>query len=133
MVARTHTLRLPTGRVPYETHRARALVLAGRGDTDAALAELNEGWTAEWPSPTVYATDVARVHLLAGRYADSVEALHLAVRGAHLAEPDVPALARECVLRAPQVWRRAFELAFAGGTLSQRVRTGWSVVTARFA
>jgi hypothetical protein len=114
-------------------HRARALVLAARGDTEDALAELNEGWTDDWPSPTVYATDVARVHLLAGRYADSVEALHLAVRGAHEAEPDVAKLAQECVRRAPEVWRRAFELSFAGGTVAQRSRTAWSVVRARLA
>jgi hypothetical protein len=133
MGVRPKTLTLPQGRVPYETHRARALVLAGRGEADVALAELNEGWTDEWPSPTVYATDVARVHFLAGRYGDAVEALHLAVRGAHEAERDVPRLAHACVRREHRVWRRALDLAFAGGTLAQRWRTAWAVVSARLA
>ena len=133
MAVRAKILTLPEGRVPYETHRARALVLAGRGEADTALAELNEGWTEEWPSPTVYATDVARVHFLAGRYADAVEALHLAVRGAHEAERDVPRLAHACVRGAPHVWRRALDLAFVGGTFAQRTRTAWAVVRARLA
>jgi len=127
------TLTLPSGRVPYEAHRARALVLAARGRPDEALSELNEGWTDDWPLPAVYLTDVARVHLLAGRYAQAIEALHLAVRGTEHAEPEVPALACECVRNAPELWRRALELAFAGGTVSQRTRTAWFVLRGRLA
>ena len=133
MAGRAGTLKLPKGRVPYEAHRARALVLAARGRAREALDELNEGWTDEWPLPAVYATDVARVRLLTGDYRDAIEALHLAVRGAEHAEPEVPALARECVRRAPHVWRRGLELALAGGTVSQRARTAWAVLGARVA
>lgn len=131
MAGHPGTLKLPAGQVPYEAHRARALVLAARGRALEALDELNEGWTEEWPFPAVYATDVARVRFLAGQYAEAIEALHLAVRGAEHAEPEVPALARECVRNAPEVWRRALRLALAGGTASQRARTAWSVLRAR--
>ena len=43
--------------VDYDAHRARAFALAIEAAKDDALAELNEGWTEEWPFPGAYATD----------------------------------------------------------------------------
>src|ERR687893_45987 len=70
-----------SGDLDYEAHRARAFALAIEGRRDDGLAELNEGWTEEWPFPGAYAADVARVRFLAGDYEDALGALRLAVRG----------------------------------------------------
>lgn len=121
------------GDLDYEAHRARAFALAVEGDRDGALAELNEGWTEEWPFPSAYATDVARVRYLAGDYEDALGALQLAVRGAERIEPGVPELASDCVRRSPGLWTRALRLAFAGGTASQRAGAAWAVLRARLA
>jgi hypothetical protein len=121
------------GDLEYESHRARAFARAIEGDRDAALAELNEGWTEEWPFPAAYATDVARVRYLAGDYADALVALQLAVRGAEHVDPSVPELARDCVRGAPGLWARAIRLALAGGALSQRAGAAWAVLRARVA
>ena len=121
------------GGLDYESHRARAFARAVEGDRDAALAELNEGWTEEWPFPSAYATDVARVRYLAGDYEDALGALQLAVRGAERIDPGVPELASNCVRRSPQLWLRALRLVVMGGTASQRAVAVWSVLRARFA
>jgi hypothetical protein len=121
------------GDLDYEAHRARAFALAVEGERDHALAELNEGWTEEWPFPSAYATDVARVRYLAGDYEDALGALRLAVRGAERIEPGVPELASDCVRRSPRLWPSALRLALAGGTASQRAGAAWAVLRARVA
>ena len=116
----------------YEAHRARAFALAVEGNREGALAELNEGWTDEWPFPAAYAADVARVRYLAGDYEDALVALRLAVRGAERLEPGVPELASECVRQAPRLWLTAVRLALTGGTASERAGTTLAVIRARF-
>src|ERR687888_161677 len=69
------------GGLDYDGHRARAFALAVEGRVDDALAELNEGWSEEWPFPAAYAADIARVRFLVGDYADALDALQLSVRG----------------------------------------------------
>ena len=61
--------------VEYDGHRARAFALAVEGRADQALAELNDGWTEEWPFPAAYAVDVARVRYLTGHYEEALTAL----------------------------------------------------------
>ena len=119
------------GALVYEAHRARAFKLAGRGDCDAALAELNGGWGDEWPDPASYAADVARIRLLVNQPAEALEALQLAVRGATKLEPRVPALAEECVRRSPSAWRQALQLAAQGGTPLDRARIVVAVARAK--
>ena len=115
----------------YDGHRARAFAHALQGDRDAALAELNDGWTEDWPFPSAYATDVARVRYLAGDDEDALGALQLAVRGADRLEPGTADLATRCVRRTPRLWSRAFRLALSGGTTSERAGTAWAVLRAR--
>jgi hypothetical protein len=117
----------------YDAHRARAFALAIEGNGDRALAELNEGWTEDWPFPSAYATDVARVRYLAGDYEHALDALQLAVDGAERIEPGVPELATDCVRRSPRLWPRALRLALAGGTAPQRAGAAWAVFRARIA
>jgi hypothetical protein len=119
------------GGLDYDAHRARAFALAVQGDGDGALAELNEGWTEEWPFPSAYATDVARVRYLAGDYEDALGALQLAVRGAEQIEPGLPELASDCVRRSRRLWLRALRLALAGGTAPQRAGAAWAILRAR--
>src|SRR4051795_2221165 len=104
---RAAELLLDPGGVGYDGHRARAFARAVRGDVEGGLAELNEGWTDEWPFPSVYAADVARVRFLAGDYAAALEGLHLALRGADRVDADVGRLAKECVRRDKRLLRRA--------------------------
>jgi hypothetical protein len=115
----------------YEGHRARAFALAVESNTDAALAELNEGWTADWPFPAAYAADIARVRFLVGDYAQALDALALSVRGPDRVEAAVLELVPACVRREPRLWRRALGVAFAGGTPRQRLATAARVVAAR--
>lgn len=116
------------GELDYDGHRARAFARAVEGDVDDALAELNEGWTDEWPFPSAYATDVARVYYLAGDERQALEALLLAARSAEVLDPSVPALAVDCVRRAPAARRAALRVAFAAGRPWQRLRAAWGVV-----
>src|SRR5215218_7056343 len=81
----------------YDGHRARAFALAVAGRVDDALAELNEGATEDWPFPSAYAADVARVQFLAGRYRPALEALRLTVAGPSPVDPAVARLAAACV------------------------------------
>jgi len=117
----------------YEAHRARAFAYAVDGRRDEALAELNEGWTEEWPFPAAYAADVARVRFLAGDYEDALGALRLAAGGAERLEPGLVELVADCVCRAPPLWRHALGVAVAGGTAADRAGAAWAVVRARFA
>src|SRR5215208_6964731 len=114
----------------YEAHRARAFAHAVERRTAAALDELNEGWTEEWPFPTAYAADVARIRFLVGDYGDALEALHLSSRGADRVDGAVVALARSCVKRDRRLLRRALRVAFAGGTSWQRLAAAGRVVAA---
>ena len=75
------------GDLSYDGHRARAFGLAVEGKVDDALAELNDGWTEEWPFPAQYAADTARVRYLAGDYERSLGALQLAAHGADRLDP----------------------------------------------
>ena len=119
------------GELQYDGHRARAFALAVEGNVDAALAQLNEGWTEEWPFPTQYAADTARVRYLAGDYERSLGALQLAAHGADRLDPSVAELVAAVVARAPRLRFRAVKLVLGGGTPWQRVRNAAAVATAK--
>jgi len=120
------------GEESYDAHRARAFALAVEGRSAAGLGELNEGWTEDWPFPSAYAADIARVRFLAGDYAEALDALHLSLRGADRVDADVARLAKECVRRDKRLLRRALVVATAGGTPWQRLATAGGVLAARF-
>jgi hypothetical protein len=115
----------------YDGHRARAFALALEGRVDDGLAELNEGWTEDWPFPTAYAADIARVRYLAGHYVQSLGALQLAVHGADRVDPAIASLASALVARAPALRVRAIKVLLSGGTAWQRVRNAAAVASAR--
>jgi len=119
------------GDLNYDGHRARAFALAVEGHVDDALAQLNEGWTEDWPFPAAYAADIARVRFLVGEYAKALEALQLSVRGAERLEPAVAELTPECVRHEKALWRRGLRVALSGGTPGQRVGTALAVIGAR--
>lgn len=111
--------------VAYDSHRARAFALAVDGRRDDALAELNEGWSDEWPFPAAHALDVARVQFLAGDYAHALIAVELSVCGGGGHDGSPLELAVACVRRQPGLLWRALRLALTGGSLPQR---GWSAL-----
>jgi hypothetical protein len=115
----------------YDGHRARAFALALGGSVDAALAELNAGWTEEWPFPAAYAADTARVRYLAGDYAHALGALELAVRGADRLDPAVAQLVASVAARSPHLRLRAVKVALAGGSVWQRLRNAAATASAR--
>jgi hypothetical protein len=115
----------------YDGHRARAFALAIEGRVDDALAELNEGWTEDWPFPAAYAADTARVRYLAGDYEQSLGALRLAVHGADRLDPAIAELVAAVVARAPRLRLRAVKVALGGGTSWQRLRNAASAASAR--
>jgi hypothetical protein len=119
------------GDLSYDGHRARAFALAVEGNVDAAVAELNHGWTEEWPFPAAYAADTARVRYLAGDYERSLGALRLAAHGADRLDPAVAALVASVVERAPRLRLRALRVVLGGGTAWQRVRNAAAIATAR--
>jgi hypothetical protein len=123
-------LRDPEG-FEYEGHRARAFGHAIAGRTPEALEELNEGWTEEWPSPAAYATDVARIHFLAGDCAKALTALRLDVRSATQWD-GLTELVAACVRADPAQWRNALSIATAGETGAGKARAALSVLRARF-
>jgi hypothetical protein len=115
------------GELEYEGHRARAFRFAVEGNAVAALAELNQGWSEDWPSPAAYAVDVARIHFLAGDCAKALTALRLDVRTAsHL--DGLSGLLADCVRREPALWRSALSIALAGDS---RLRAASAVLAAR--
>jgi hypothetical protein len=116
----------------YDGHRARGFALAVGGRVPAALAELNEGWTDEWPFPAAYAADVARVHFLGGDYSAAIDALQLSSRSADVRDPSVAELAAACVERSPGCFGRALKVALGSGTPWQRAGAALAVVRARF-
>jgi hypothetical protein len=119
------------GDLDYDRHRARAFAFAIEGRVGDALAELNEGWTAEWPFPAAYAADTARVRYLVGDYERSLGALQLAVRGVERLDPQVADLVSAVAARAPKLRLRAVRVALGGGTTWQRLRNAAAVAAAR--
>jgi hypothetical protein len=113
----------------YEGHRARAFALALEGRVDDALAELNEGWTEDWPFPAAYASDTARVRYLGGDYEQSLGALQLAVHGSDRLDPAIAELASAVVARAPALRLRAIKVVLRGGTTWQRLRNAAAAAT----
>jgi hypothetical protein len=117
----------------YEGHRARAFALALEGRVEEALAQLNAGWTDEWPFPRAYAADLGRVRYLGGDDAQALAALRIATRGADSVDPGVLELAALVVRRTPRLWRRALRIAASAGGPSQRAAAVAAVTRARFA
>jgi hypothetical protein len=120
-----------TGDLSYDDHRARAFAFAIEHRTDDALAELNEGWTEDWPFPAAYAADTARVRYLSGDYERALGALQLAVHGADRLDPAVAELVALVVAGAPTLRLRAVRVALGGGTATQRLRNAAAAATAR--
>jgi hypothetical protein len=118
------------GGLNYDGHRARAFALAVEGRVDEALAQLNDGWTEDWPFPAAYAADTARVRYLAGDYAHALGALQLAVRGADRLDPATAELVTAVVARAPSLRVRAVKVALGGGTAWQRLRNAAAAASA---
>jgi hypothetical protein len=114
----------------YDGHRARAFALAIEGRVDDGLAELNEGWTEDWPFPAAYAADTARVRYLAGDYEQSLGALGLAVHGADRLDPAIAELVSAVVARAPGLRLRAIRVVLGGGTAWERLRNAAAAATA---
>ncbi len=119
------------GGLLYDGHRARAFALAIDGRVDDGLAELNEGWTEDWPFPAAYAVDTARVRYLAGDYEHSLGALQLAVHGADRLDPAIADLVAAVVSRAPKLRFRAVKVVLGGGTPWQRARNAAAALSAR--
>jgi hypothetical protein len=119
------------GGLLYDGHRARAFALALEGCVDDALAQLNEGWTEDWPFPAAYAADTARVRYLAGDYEQSLGALRLAVHGADRLDPAIAELVSAVVARAPALRLRAIKVVLGGGTTWQRLRNAAAAASAR--
>jgi hypothetical protein len=119
------------GDLDYDAHRARAFAFAVEGRVDEALAQLNEGWSKDWPFPAAYAADTARVRYLSGDYERSLGALMLAVHGSDRLDPSVAELVAAVVRRAPRLRGRALVLALGGGTAWQRLRNAAVVAVAR--
>jgi hypothetical protein len=125
-------LLLDEGELEYEGHRARAFRLAVDARAADALEELNEGWSEDWPSPAAYATDVARIHFLAGNAAHALTALQLDVRSAAHFD-GLADLALACVRTEPRLWRAALHVV-AGGEegFVPKARAAGAIMRARF-
>jgi len=122
---------LQNGRMEYDAHRAKAFARALDGNVEAALTELNAGWTEDWPFPAAYAADIARVRYLAGDYESSLGALRLAVAGTDRLDPQVAHLAAAVVACAPRLRLRAVRVVLAGGSPWQRLRNAALAAAAR--
>jgi hypothetical protein len=112
----------------YEGHRARAFALAVEGSAGDALEELERGRTRHWPFPVAHATDIARIHFLAGDYGTAVTALQPAIRGVERLDAGVRELLGDCVRRGDGLRGRALRAAIAGGTPGQRLAAAVSVL-----
>ena len=114
----------------YEGHRARAFAIAVEGNAGEALEELERGRTRHWPFPAAHATDIARIHFLAGDHAEAVAAVEPAIRGVERPDDAVHELLRECVRRDRGLRGRALRTAFAGGTIGRRLTAAASLLRA---
>ena len=119
------------GDLNYDGHRARAFALAIEHRVDDALAQLNEGWTEDWPFPAAYAADTARVRYLAGDHERALGALQLAVHGADRLDPAIAELVSLVVAGSPALRLRAVRVVLGGGTALQRLRNAAAAATAR--
>jgi hypothetical protein len=119
------------GGLDYDGHRARAFAFAVELRVDDALAELNQGWSDDWPFPAAYAADTARVRFLAGDDEGALGALRLAMHGADRLDPAVAELAALIVARSPGLRLRAIKVVLGGGSPWQRVRNAAAAATAR--
>jgi hypothetical protein len=116
----------------YDGRRAAAFRLALERRTQEALAELNEGWSDDWPPPSAYALDVARIHFLAGDTTRCLAAIELELRG--LSRWDgVGALVVAAVRRDPRRWRTALGLVLRAERGPRKLRGALAVVRARLA
>lgn len=111
-LGRAATLLERDAELAYESRRAAAFRQALHGETDRALAELNEGWSEDWPVPSAYAIDVSRIHLLAGNCNHALTALELEAH-TFVHWFGVREIAVDCVRRDPALWRRSLKLAVA--------------------
>jgi len=118
------------GDLSYDGHRARAFSLALAGRVQEALAQLNEGWSEDWPFPAAYAADTARVRYLAGDYEQALDALQLALRGDDPLDPAAAALLGAVVARQPSLRLRAVRIALGRGSPWQRLRNAAAAATA---
>jgi|SRR5438132_6559956 len=120
------------GEFDYESRRALAFRHALDGRTHQALAELNEGWAEDWPPPSAYALDVARIHLLVGDCERALSALQLEIHGlSHWSGANE--IVAACVRRNPRMWRRGLRLALAAEAgLLGKLRAAAVVGRARF-
>src|SRR5690242_4823638 len=118
-------------RMDYDAHRATAFVCALDGEVERALAELNDGWTEDWPFPAAYAADIARVRFLAGDYESSLGALRLAVHGSDRLDPQIADIAAAVVSRAPRLRLQAVRVVLGGGSPWQRLRNAAAAAAAR--
>lgn len=116
----------------YDGCRALAYRHAVEGRTAEALAQLNAGWADDWPPPSAYALDVARIHLLVGDCTRALAALQLEVHSlSHGA--GVNEIVAGCVRRNPGLWRRGLRLALAAEAgLPGKARAAAIVGRARF-
>jgi hypothetical protein len=116
----------------YDAHRAEAFARSLEGDVDGALAQLNEGWTGDWPFPAGYAIDVARARYLGGDAEGAVASLALGLRGAERVNGAARELLAACVGVDPGLWRQAVKVALSGGSVWDRGPTSLAVIRARF-
>jgi hypothetical protein len=116
--------------IEYEGYRARAFALAVRNRVAEALSSLNEGWTDEWPTPAAYATDVARIHLLAGDCTKALTALQLDLRAVDQLH-GLTDFTVACVRREPALWWSALRLAVRGERGHRKVVAAFAVARAR--
>ena len=120
------------GEFDYESRRAMAFRHALEGRTAEALAELNAGWADDWPPPSAYALDVARIHLVVGDCERTLAALQLEVHS--LSQwSGVNEIVADCIQRSPALWRRGLRLALgAEASLPGKLHAAAIVVRARF-
>jgi len=114
----------------YAQHRARAFALALEGLGTAALDELNWGWDGAWPPVSVYATDAAQIHFLAGDPDRALATLALGVRGAQRLPVGARVLLAGCVRARRSLWRTAVRIAASAGTNRDQARALAAVVIA---
>ena len=116
----------------YDGRRAAAFRFALEGRTHEALAELNEGWSDDWPPPSAYALDVARIHFLAGDMTRCLAAIELELRGLSYWD-GVSALIIGAARRDPRRWRHALNLVLRAERGPRKLRSALAVLRAGIA